>query len=315
MSWWVSLTEEEEAESEELEEGKEKHEEVSESLSTIKEKERNVGLLENIIIWLAVTATVVSLLGVTFITPEYNFSRIFRVISLIWLLAATVFLLLSEIKWTRIEKTASERIILIFAMIATFLAVYAFTLPIMDDRLARIAQILSLSWLVGATYWLKRSMVLQLEAEEGREELNVKKGKIEYVDRMKRKSKLLSSEKYHLRGRPDYILEIDDHFVPVEVKTGRVPKGPFFSHVLQTAAYCLLIEEDRGEAPSHGIVKYGEGEEEFEIEYDEDLKELLLEKLDDMRKAMETEDVHRNHHREGKCRNCSRRELCPESLV
>ncbi|MFP4052087.1 MAG: CRISPR-associated protein Cas4, partial [Thermoplasmata archaeon] len=77
--------------------------------------------------------------------------------------------------------------------------------------------------------------------------------------------------------------------------------------------YCVLIEEEYDTAPPYGIIRYGETE--FEIDYDDDLKELLLGKLEDMREAKQTRDIHRNHNRKGKCRNCSRRDLCSESLV
>ena len=54
---------------------------------------------------------------------------------------------------------------------------------------------------------------------------------------------------------------------------------------------------------------------DFEIEFDEGLEELVLLKVEEMRRIMRHGGAHRNHNREGKCRNCSRRHLCPESLV
>ena len=63
----------------------------------------------------------------------------------------------------------------------------------------------------------------------------------------------------------------------------------------------------------YGILRY-EGIE-HEIEFSEELEVLLLSKLREMRTLMINNDVHRNHSREGKCRNCSRRDICPERLV
>jgi CRISPR-associated exonuclease Cas4 len=60
-------------------------------------------------------------------------------------------------------------------------------------------------------------------------------------------------------------------------------------------------------------VKYGQAAE-FEVEYGEEQKRLLESMLGKMRDALQTEDVHRNHDRPGKCANCSRREGCPERL-
>lgn len=312
LSWWLH-EKEEEIVSEKLKKGKEKHEEFSKELDDVKKKEEESGYIENLVLWLAVASTVVSIMGLTFFRSDQFLSEIIIVNALIWVLAATFFLFSSETGIFKGEELRIERIILIFAIGSTILAVYSLTLSISDFQFARLAQIISLFWLAGATYWLKRSIVLRNEAEDKRRELSVEQGDVEYVDREKEKSRMLESEEFRLRGRPDYILKVEDDTVPVEVKTGRVPKGPFFSHVLQIAAYCFLVEQDTGNSPPYGVVKYGD--EEFEVEFDESLKDLLLEKLDDMREALEEEDVHRNHSREGKCKNCSRRDICPESLV
>jgi len=75
----------------------------------------------------------------------------------------------------------------------------------------------------------------------------------------------------------------------------------------------VLMEEEFGKPPSHGIIRYGQAE--HVVEYDQALKEMVLMKLDEMRALMRTGDVHRNHAKEGKCRHCSRRHVCPEKLV
>ncbi|MEF8873487.1 MAG: CRISPR-associated protein Cas4 [Candidatus Thermoplasmatota archaeon] len=312
LSWWVSRTKEE-PEDEKLEEGEEEHKEFGEALKDVQEKEDKLNIVENIILFLAVSATVISVLGLTFLYPETVFSTIFIVLSLIWLLAASFFLFITERHDAETKEPTLERTILIFAMVATMLTGFSFSFRVIDDILARVTQVVSLSWLIGASYWLKHSFSLKSDAQSTREDLSVDEGEIKYVDALEKESDMLTSEDYRIRGRPDYILEKDGDMIPVEVKTGRVPQGPFFSHILQIAAYCLLIEEDLGEKPPYGLIRYGETE--FDIEYDESLKNLLIEKLEMMREDIETEDVHRNHHREGKCANCSRREICPESLA
>jgi CRISPR-associated exonuclease Cas4 len=56
-------------------------------------------------------------------------------------------------------------------------------------------------------------------------------------------------------------------------------------------------------------------EKEFKIDFDDELRDLVLEKIEVMREQIDTGVVHRNHHRPGKCHNCSRREHCPEKLA
>jgi CRISPR-associated exonuclease Cas4 len=92
-----------------------------------------------------------------------------------------------------------------------------------------------------------------------------------------------------------------------------VPRGPLFSHILQVVAYCVLLEEEDGRPPPYGIIRYGDTA--FEIEYNEDQKKLLLQKLSEMRVAIVKGEAHRNHNRPGKCIHCSRRSGCPERLA
>ena len=131
------------------------------------------------------------------------------------------------------------------------------------------------------------------------------------MDENSKRPKLLRSKKHNLSGRPDYILVVNGNYIPVEIKTGRTPRGPLFSHVLQLAAYCLLIEEEYAHPP-YGILKYENAE--HRIDFDDKLRVLLLKKLGEMKRAVKTGEVHRNHNRPGKCKNCSRRKFCPESL-
>jgi CRISPR-associated exonuclease Cas4 len=122
----------------------------------------------------------------------------------------------------------------------------------------------------------------------------------------------LFSKKYGLKGKPDYILERDGRYIPVELKTGNTPSHPFFSHIVQVGVYCLLIEDEYGDCP-YGVIRYGE--REFEVGLDQRLKNTIEEIKGKMLEDLEKGEVHRNHYRKGKCRNCSQRENCPESLA
>jgi CRISPR-associated exonuclease Cas4 len=221
----------------------------------------------------------------------------------------------------REEKIDYEKRVIWFAVIAIILALNAiimnFTRNLEEEvygtLIAHIFEVVALLWLIGAFFFLYLVILHSKAASKLREVHGINEGKIDYVDALDGNSKMLVSEKYGLRGRPDYILEKDGKYVPVEVKTGRVPKGPLFSHILQLAAYCLLVEENNNRAPKYGIIRYSNIQ--HEIEYTNELKKILLSKLAEMKEIMVTKEVHRNHKRPNKCRGCSRREICPEKLV
>jgi CRISPR-associated exonuclease Cas4 len=310
LSWWLSLKSEEDNES--LAHGTQQHERLGRSLWRIDSGEKSARESEKIVFWWAIVATVVAIVGLEVLFAKATeVSEVLGVVALIWILAASYFLFKATKSKMRGTVVDYERIILIFAIVAVVIAVSAVAFSITADvRFALTVEAVAVMWLMGASYFLYRTLRATEIADSIRKEFRVI-GKIEYIDMAG--SKAFKSERYGLIGRPDYVIKMEDKIIPVEEKKGRTPKGPLFSHILQIAAYCLLIEESTGKTPPYGLLKYPE--HQHEIEYNEDLKKVLLEKLRDMRKMMDTGEAHRNHNRPGKCKSCSRNESCPEKIV
>ena len=310
LSWWQDSAED--SENEKLLKGIQEHERLGKSLWKIDSTEKAASQSEKLVFWWAVVATVVAIIGLEMLPFEQatEVSEVLGVVALIWVLAASYFLY----KATRSRMQSSivnyERIIIVFAIIAVLIAVNAVAFSITDLKLAVSLEAVAIAWLIGASYFMYKTLRSTAIIESLRKEFRVK-GKIEYIDMGD--AKAFKSEKYGLIGRPDYVIKIDDKVIPVEEKKGRTPQGPLFSHILQVAAYCLLIEEETGKAPPYGLLKYPE--HEHEIEYNEDLKKVLLQKMDEIREIMRTGKAHRSHNRPGKCANCSRRDSCPEKLT
>jgi CRISPR-associated exonuclease Cas4 len=207
-----------------------------------------------------------------------------------------------------------------FTIVAIILGINSimiiYTTTFMEEHseiLGRFLVIIALIWLIGSFIFLYDVLRNTQLAEELRRLHGIYKGKIEYTDKLDRKSKMLFSKRYSLRGKPDYIVKIKGKYIPVEVKTGKVPKGPHFSHIIQLAAYCLLVDENYKIRPPYGIISYSK-EQKHKVDYDTNLENILHEKMVEMRDCISKNIAHRNHNRIGKCRNCSRRESCPERL-
>jgi CRISPR-associated exonuclease Cas4 len=314
LTWWLSRQAADET-GEEIERGITKHEQLGDEILSIEKHERHAQESETTVLYFALGATIVAVLGMSFVTSfGFRVTLILDVVSLIWLLAAVFLLYRADRLATDAERFIWERFVLVFAMIASITAIMSVTTFVLRDQvLGAAVEIVGLVWLIGATFFLRRSLIHAALAAAKRLKFGATKGDVTYVDHPETKAELLVSERYGLRGRPDYVIAEGDHLIPVEVKTGRTPKGPLFSHILQLAAYCLLIEEKYGRAPPHGVIRY-EGAS-HEIEYNEDLKKLLVGKLQDMRAALAKGEAHRNHNRPGKCIHCSRRDGCPERLA
>ena len=314
LTWWLSrggAEEEEEA----LAAGERKHEIVVEELKGIESHEIKAHQHETAILYFALGATIVAILGIT-IRQRISISvtEIFDVLALIWLLAACYFLYKAETTATKEERLVSERVVLVFAMIATLLAVYSVSYSFIgDELLSQVAEVVALLWLIGASFFLYHALRASAIAMALREKHRLVDRTLSYVDDQTKNTRLFVSQNYGLRGRPDYVVTQGDFQIPVEVKTGRTPRGPLFSHIVQLGAYCLLIEEETGKAPPYGVLRYEKME--HEIEYGADQRKLVTGKLAEMRAALIKGEAHRNHNRPGKCIGCSRRSECPEKLA
>ncbi len=129
----------------------------------------------------------------------------------------------------------------------------------------------------------------------------------------KRLEKPLYDPDTGLTGRPDYIVEQDGEWIPVEVKSGWAPPEPHDSHVFQLAAYCLLVEHAYGIRPSHGYLHYRN--RTFEIEYTAELEGELRELLDAIRlQAGKRSAPPRSHSEAGRCLHCGYRGTCDQKL-
>ncbi len=116
-----------------------------------------------------------------------------------------------------------------------------------------------------------------------------------------------------LAGRPDYLVAQDDgQIVPVELKSGRAPQRPYESHVLQLAAYCLLVDRHYGTRPSHGILQYED--RAFSVEFSPQLEDDLLHLLAEMRAARYEPALSRDHDSVGRCRQCGFHGVCEQAL-
>ncbi len=139
-------------------------------------------------------------------------------------------------------------------------------------------------------------------------------GRVIYNDTgaWQRNEQSLYSPTYRIIGKPDYLVREGDAIVPVEVKSSPAPTQPWAGHILQLAAYCLLVEEVFEARVAYGIIQYAD--KRFAVDYTPELKSELLSTVNAMRQALEAGDAHRSHHDAGRCARCGVREACNEKL-
>ena len=217
------------------------------------------------------------------------------------------------------SRETSTTLMTVVAMIMTLVTLALVILLISSDQLRQnlgfILLIIGIGWMLVASFFLYRLLVSTEKVDKLRDDYKLGETDIETPDGLTKETPLLKSINHNLAGRPDYLIKENEIRIPVEVKTGRRPRAPFFSHVLQIGAYCLLSEETFQRKPTHGQIRYGFDNEPHDVKWDSDLRALVIEKLEDMNDILEGKaEAHRNHKRVGKCNSCSRRKGCPERL-
>ncbi len=158
-------------------------------------------------------------------------------------------------------------------------------------------------------------LILLAIARRGRRSAGLPEGRVEYSDTgaERRPEAPLFSPRYRLTGRPDYLVEHNGAFIPVEVKSRPAPDEPYESHIFQLTAYCLLVEETYGKRPPYGIIRYRD--RGFQVPYTAERKRALELILEQMRTDLHSGNVARSHDDPARCARCGYRHLCEESLV
>lgn len=123
----------------------------------------------------------------------------------------------------------------------------------------------------------------------------------------------LVSHRHRLTGRPDLILERRGALIPVEIKPTRRAARPLPADRLQLTAYCLLLEESTGRAPTHGILCYADAS--WELPYNAPARDWVLAGLAAMDRAEAAGGAGRSHEEPGRCRSCGLAAVCDERLV
>jgi CRISPR-associated exonuclease Cas4 len=122
----------------------------------------------------------------------------------------------------------------------------------------------------------------------------------------------LYSSSLNLSGKPDYLVQRMRYILPIEVKSGAAPDEPYRSHVLQLAAYCLLVEQEYGRRPPYGLIHYDD--RTFAINYTRELENELLTTIEWMRQDLGDGQADRSHNDRYRCLACSYASYCDQRL-
>ena len=135
----------------------------------------------------------------------------------------------------------------------------------------------------------------------------IQQGRIIYSD-LNKPAKPSFSKRYRISGKPDYIIQKKDSYIPVELKTG-IYNTPQKNHVFQLATYCHLLEENYNVFVPYGILVLN-NHVEYKIPFNPKIRFELENTVKKMRYLLKTSKITRNHDDLYRCKNCSMRGYC-----
>lgn len=119
-------------------------------------------------------------------------------------------------------------------------------------------------------------------------------------------SKMLYSEKYMLKGKPDYILKSNnsEKYIPIELKSGYIKDDtyPHMGDLLQLITYFIIIEEEFLQRPKYGKLIYNDYM--FIVKNTKAHRKMVLKTVKDMRKMLKTGKAKNVEPSFMKCKYC-----------
>ena len=121
----------------------------------------------------------------------------------------------------------------------------------------------------------------------------------------------LESDALKLTGIVDQVYFYENDYVPIELKTGRMPKdGVWPSHRIQIAAYSLLIQEKFNKPVKEGFVLYLDSKEKRHIAINPFVRQEVLQVVDEIIELLASKHLPDFCDNENKCRKCGLRQTC-----
>ena len=157
--------------------------------------------------------------------------------------------------------------------------------------------------------WNERQYQRNRLVTERHNALGLPEGELVYED-IDGEGESLSSSEAPLIGKPDYIVRSPDgRLIPIlrklNVQDARTPQS---NHVIQIAAYCLILEDYSEQPPTHGILRYAD--REFTIEYTTAIRKRVLRLLAEMEHYTEQQSPQLLKQSAAKCRACIFKPVC-----
>jgi CRISPR-associated exonuclease Cas4 len=170
-------------------------------------------------------------------------------------------------------------------------------------------------WFLVAFFFIFLAFLLHKLAKRKDLKTGLPQGRVVYSDTSKwgKVEKPLFDPISGLAGKPDYLVQDKaGNLIPVELKSSWAPPEPYQNHVMQLAAYCLLVGRTTGKRPPYGLLKYRN--RIYGLDFTAQMEADLLELVKLIRKQKQLEQVDRTHEDAKRCERCGFRHICSQRM-
>ena len=121
----------------------------------------------------------------------------------------------------------------------------------------------------------------------------------------------VDSDELQLRGIIDRIEVYESGYIPVELKTGKMPKeGIWPGHRVQVVAYAMLIEERFKTSVREGFVRYLDAKETRKIAINPFMREEVINLIKGVQELLKNQQLPDYCENKNKCANCGLKQTC-----
>lgn len=121
----------------------------------------------------------------------------------------------------------------------------------------------------------------------------------------------ITNDKLGIRGIVDFVEVYKDKNIPVEIKSGSIPKqGVWPSHQMQIAAYIKLLEHEYGVTCPKGVVYYIDHDKKVDVWNNEFLDIKINKRIDDIKGMIKAKKLPQFTDNRAKCEACSLKKQC-----
>ena len=172
------------------------------------------------------------------------------------------------------------------------------------------------TFLLVALLLLAVGMILLAVSKRFGRKSGVPQGEVVYEDVSGQAQEPFISKRLLMAGKPDYLMkDRNGDLIPVEVKSSNAPRAgrPYESHLMQIAAYFLLLEDVLQRPVPYGLIRYRN--RTLRVANSDELRARLMEVIAQMRRLIARDVARRNHNRAQRCSRCSMAHACDERLA